>query len=93
MAFTVIGFSNQTIGWFKSYLSNQLFRVNVENCYSDLSNIICRVPQGSILRPLMFLIYVNDMPQAAVKSNLFLYSDDSCLAFQGGFKRRLCKHL
>ena len=70
------------IGWFKSYLSNRLFRVNLENCYSDLSNITCGVQQGSILGPLLFLIYVNDMPQA-VKSNLFLYADDSCLVFQG----------
>ena len=79
---SAIGFSNHTTGWFKSYLSNQLFRVNLENCYSDPSNITCGVPQGSILGPLLFLIYVNDMPQA-VKSNLFLYADDSCLVFQG----------
>ena len=59
-----------------------MFRVNLENCYSDPSNITCGVPQGSILGPLLFLIYVNDMPQA-VKSNLFLYADDSCLVFQG----------
>ena len=78
---SAIGFSNHTIGWFKSYLSNRLFRVNLENCYSDPSNITCGVPQGSILGPLLFLIYVNDMPQA-VKSNLFLCADDSCLVFQ-----------
>ena len=78
---SAIGFSNHTIGCFKSYLSNRLFRVNLENCHSDLSNITCGVPQGSILGPLLFLIYVNDMPQA-VKSNLFLYADDSCLVFR-----------
>ena len=76
-----IGFSNHTIGWFKSYLSNRLFRVHLENCYSDSSSITCGVPQGSILGPLLFLIYVNDMPQA-VNSNLFLHADDSCLVFQ-----------
>ena len=79
---SAIGFSNHTIGWFKSYLSNRLFRVNLGNCYSDPSNITCGAPQGSILGPLLFLIYVNDMPQA-VKSNLFLYADDSCLIFHG----------
>ena len=76
------GLSNHTIGWFKSHLSNQLFRVNLENCDSDPSNITCGMPQGSILGPLLFLIYVNDMPQA-VKSNLFLYADDSWLVFHG----------
>ena len=79
---SAIGFSNHTICWFKSYLSNRLFRVNLENCYLDPSNITCGVPQSSILGRLLFLICMNDMPQA-VKSNLFLYADDSCLVFQG----------
>ena len=79
---SAIGFPNHTIGWFKLYLSNRLFRVNLENCYSDSSNTTCGVPHGSILGPLLFLIYLNDMPQP-VKSNLFLYADDSCLVFQG----------
>ena len=78
---SAIGFSNQTTGWLKSYLLNQLFTVNLENCYSD-PNITCMIPQVSILRLLLFLTYMNDMPQT-VKSNLLLYADDSCLAFQG----------
>ena len=56
---------------------------------------ICRVPQGSILGPSMFLIYVNEMLQA-VKSNLFLNSDDSCLWCYRNWKtikQRLFKHL
>ena len=95
-----IGFSNHTSGWFKSYLSNQLFRVNLENCYSDPSNITCGLPQVSVLGPLLFVIYVNDIPHA-VKSNLFLYADVSCLVFQGNdvteiekqWKQRFYKHL
>ena len=95
-----IGFSNHASGWFKSYLSNQLFRVNLENCYSDPSNITCGLPQGSVLGPLLFVIYVNDIPHA-VKSNLFLYADVSCLVFQGNdvteiekqWKQRFYKHL
>ena len=79
---SAIGFSNHIIGWFKSQLSNQLFKVNLENYYSDPSNITCGRPDGSILGPLLFLIYVNDMSQT-VKSNLFLHAADSCLAFQG----------
>ena len=48
---------------------------------SYLSKISCGVPQGSILGPLLFLLYVNDMPEA-VHSDLFLYADDSGLTFQ-----------
>ena len=74
---SAIGFSNRNIGWFESYPSNRLFRGNLENCYSDPSNIICVVPQGYILGSLLFLIYVNDMTQAVESS------DDCCLVFQG----------
>ena len=49
---SAIGFSSHTVGWLKSYLSNQLFKINLENCYSDPSNITFEVPQGSILGPL-----------------------------------------
>ena len=63
------------------YLSNRLFRGNLENCYSDLCNTTCAVLRGSILVPLLFVICVNDMLQA-VKSNLLLYADESCFVFQ-----------
>ena len=71
-------FSNHAIDWFKLYLSNLLFRVNLENCCSDPSITICGIPHGSIVRPLLFLINGNDMSRA-VNSNLFRYTDKSCL--------------
>ena len=78
---SIIGFSDHTFKWFQSYLSNRKFTVNLENSFSKVSNISCGVPQGSILGPLLFLIYINDMPMA-VKCNLFLYAHDVCLVFQ-----------
>ena len=75
----VIRFSEQSIRWFRSSLCDQMLLVETENKLSDLGKISCRVPQGSVLGPLLFLIYVNDMPQA-VKSNWLLYADDSCLS-------------
>ena len=76
-----IGFSENTVAWFKLHLSYRAFKVNINNHFSDLSKISCGVPQGSILGPLLFLLYVNDMPQV-VHSVLFLYADDSGLTFQ-----------
>ena len=62
-------------------LHERIFFIEIENQLSDFGKVSCGVPQGSILGPLLFLIYVNDMPQA-VKSNLFLYAGDSCLMYQ-----------
>ena len=75
------GFSGTTVTWFKSCLSDRAFKVNINNHFSDLSKISGGVPQGSILGLLLFLLYVNDMPQA-VHSDLFLYADNSSLTFQ-----------
>ena len=75
------GFSENVIKWFKCYLSNRKFLVNINNKSSDLESVTCGVPQGSILGPLLFLLYVNDMPQA-VNSKLLLYADDSCILYQ-----------
>ena len=77
---SVVGFSNHTIDWFQSYLSNQLFRISLEKIYSKPSSITCGL-LGSILGRLLFLIYVNDMPQV-VKSNLFHMLTTLALSFK-----------
>ena len=61
---TAIRFSEEIVQWFRSYLRNRIFLVETENKLSDFGKISFGVPQGSILWSLLFLIYVNDMPQA-----------------------------
>ena len=75
-----LGFSDSTISWFSSYLENRSVIVNIEKSFSEPTTITCGVPQGSILGPVLFLLYVNDMPQA-VSCELLLYADDTCLVY------------
>ena len=56
--------------------------MNIGKEYSSPGKLTCGVPQGSILGPLLFLLYANDMPQA-VNSKLLLYADDTCLICMG----------
>ena len=56
-----IGFFDKCMQWFWSYLYEQIFFTEIENQLSDFGKILWGVLQGSILGPLLFLIYVNDM--------------------------------
>ena len=55
--------------------------INQPNFTGTSADLKCGVPQGSILGPLLFLLYVNDMPQS-VECGLLFYADDSCLVYQ-----------
>ena len=76
-----LGFSKNTITSFKSYLCEQQFKISINTTYSSPASLLCGVPQGSILGPLLFLLYINDFPQAVVSDSL-LYADDTCIVFQ-----------
>jgi len=77
-----MGLDDSARNWFKSYLSERQQVVDVSGTLSSQGDISCGVPQGSILGPLLFLIYVNDM-ELAVNCKLLLYADDSALLVPG----------
>ena len=66
--------------WFHSYLSDRKQCVEVNGMRSEFLSITCGVPQGSILGPQLFLIYINDMV-TSLECKLSLYADDSALIF------------
>ena len=79
-----VGLNGNSVSWFKSYLNSRSQFVQVGNNSSDHNEVTCGVPQGSILGPLLFLLYVNDMEQAVLPGcELFLYADDSALMVSG----------
>ena len=67
------------VNWFSSYLSDRRQYVEINGVSSTLLSLKTEVPQGSILGPLLFLIYMNDIPQASSHFKFILYADDTTL--------------
>ena len=72
----------ESVEWFRSYLSGRTQAIHVNNTMSDFDNIVYSVPQGSLLGPLLFLCYVNDMGISVSEScKLILYADDGVILY------------
>ena len=69
--------------WFTSYLSNRSQFVTYNGVKYNLNNVKCGVPQGSILGPLLFLLYINDLSFACKRTFPVLFADDSNLFLSG----------
>jgi retron-type reverse transcriptase len=67
--------------WFSSYLSNRKQYVSIAIVVSEQKPITCGVPQGSVLGPLLFLLYINDFNNSAPKLKFNLFADDSNLFY------------
>lgn len=77
------GIRGATLNWFKSYLGNRRQYVSIgESCSTDLP-INVGVPQGSILGPLLFLIYINDLPNCSEKLTFVHFADDTTVFIRG----------
>ena len=76
------GVNDSTLSWFSSYLSGRSQTVSVNSTLSDSKDINVGVPQGSILGPLLFIIYVNSLPES-VNCKCVMYADDTSLLFTG----------
>ena len=77
-----IGFSDKTIIWFHFYLAKRAIFVSLGAIFLEAGTINCRVPQGSILGPLLFLLYINGIPEALSNTHTYLYADDTSIFCQ-----------
>ena len=78
LKFQTYGIRGNLLKWIKHFLTDHKQRVIVHNEQSEWCDVISGVPQGSVLGPLLFAIYVNDLPEV-VQSLMFLFADDNKL--------------
>ena len=71
------GVRGKTLQWITSFLSSRTQQVLVEGCESAKLDVLSGGPQGTLLGPLLFLVYINDLPEVVSTSTLRLFADDS----------------
>ena len=77
------GVVGKELCWFKSYLKDRKQITSIDNVSSDALTLMTGIPQGSVLGPLLFIIYANDFPQYIGNSGCNMFADDNILSVTG----------
>ena len=67
--------------WFRSYLTGRKQNTEVDNIVSEAETTLCGVPQGSVLGPLLFLLYINNVYKSSSLYAIYLFADDTSVFF------------
>ena len=88
----IYGLDINSIKFMKSYLARQHF-IKIKNVSSEYTRLCCRVPQGSILGPLLFIIYTNDLfLETTPLEKMYMYADDTLLLNTGKTELQAIHH-
>ena len=85
------------LNWFKSYLTNRNQYVYINGESSKIKELSCGVPQGSVLGPLLFILYINDLPNISKVLDFYLFADDTNIYYESNslqdLERKINKEL
>lgn len=77
--FSSYGINGICLNWFKSYLNKRKQITNINGILGQLKEVVYGVPQGSILGPIFFIMYINSLCDMNVDGKIVVYADDTCL--------------
>ena len=77
----IYGVDQSSLKWFQSYLSGRSQKCNVNGCLSSSVPVAYGVPQGSNLGPLLFLVYINDLPNCLSAASPRMFADDTNISY------------
>ena len=84
-----LGIGSNSLQWFQSYLCHRTQRTVLNNWSSTSRKVTVGLPQGSVIRPLLFLVYINDLPSCLQHTQASLFADDTAIHCQAATPEEL----